>query len=373
MWRQDGREESFDLGRWPFPGKKSKAGPSKMAAAGFYYTGGEDGDAVTCFMCAKDLDGWEEGDDPMAEHEKHCPACPWMNLNLEENRFKTFFHWPHKKKYTYKAKEFARAGFVHVPTADSNDMVKCVACDKHLDGWEADDNPLDFHVANCSFVAALKKQQEGATKKATKKESAAAAPATSSRPTRGSRRRLTRASIAAVEDEDALETVEVAADGGNDVTEKNVSAAAEPEPEPEPEADPDATPVKTKPAKKPAKAAKSHKGAKKEQFESTEAEVEVREPQAGDADADESGAMDEEATPVAVATSKKKVTKAALSKLQVASPTPDITVDQHLKNVFEAEQQALTFSCEERMRQFREEASRMREVIRHLGDATNVA
>lgn len=262
---------------------------------------------------------------------------------------------------------------MHVPTADSNDMVKCVACDKHLDGWEADDNPLDFHVANCSFVAALKKQQEGATKKATKKESAAAAPATSSRPTRGSRRRLTRASIAAVEDEDALETVEVAADGGNDVTEKNVSAAAEPEPEPEPEADPDATPVKTKPAKKPAKAAKSHKGAKKEQFESTEAEVEVREPQAGDADADESGAMDEEATPVAVATSKKKVTKAALSKLQVASPTPDITVDQHLKNVFEAEQQALTFSCEERMRQFREEASRMREVIRHLGDATNVA
>ena len=85
----------------PFPGKKSKAGPSKMAAAGFYYTGGEDGDAVTCFMCAKDLDGWEEGDDPMAEHEKHCPACPWMNLNLEENRFKTFFHWPHKKKHVH--------------------------------------------------------------------------------------------------------------------------------------------------------------------------------------------------------------------------------------------------------------------------------
>ena len=64
-----------------------------MAEAGFYYSGGVDGDAVTCFMCAKDLDGWEEGDDPMAEHEKHAPACPWMNLQLEENRFKTFFHW----------------------------------------------------------------------------------------------------------------------------------------------------------------------------------------------------------------------------------------------------------------------------------------
>lgn len=42
---------------------------SQMARAGFYFVGdGEDN--VRCFMCLKELDGWEETDDAMAEHKK---------------------------------------------------------------------------------------------------------------------------------------------------------------------------------------------------------------------------------------------------------------------------------------------------------------
>jgi hypothetical protein len=30
-----------------------------------------------CFLCDKQLDGWEEDDDPLAEHLKHVPDCGW--------------------------------------------------------------------------------------------------------------------------------------------------------------------------------------------------------------------------------------------------------------------------------------------------------
>jgi len=37
-----------------------------MAAAGFFCTNGknDNADNVSCFMCGKDLDGWEAGDNP---------------------------------------------------------------------------------------------------------------------------------------------------------------------------------------------------------------------------------------------------------------------------------------------------------------------
>jgi len=36
-----------------------------MAAAGFYCTGNNDElDSVECFICGKQLDGWEQEDDP---------------------------------------------------------------------------------------------------------------------------------------------------------------------------------------------------------------------------------------------------------------------------------------------------------------------
>ena len=92
------------------------------------------------------------------EHAKHCPACPFGNLHLEENRLKTYKHWPHTKKQHDKA-GFARAGFVHNPSADAGwDNVRCFACDKNLGGWEMGDDPMEEHRrrgANCPFIQAM--------------------------------------------------------------------------------------------------------------------------------------------------------------------------------------------------------------------------
>lgn len=266
---------------------------------------------------------------------------------------------------------------MHVATATSADMVKCIACDKHLDGWDPTDNPLKFHKAGCSFVAALENQEKGAGKKEEEATPVvAAAPATTSRSARGSRR-LTRASIASAalyKPEDAAEAA-VATNAGD-------TPAPEPELEPEPELDPeqevddDATPVKAKPAKKVAKTATARKSSRKGKGAGTSHAAAATTTTHGNDEArDAAGAVDADATPVAAATTKKKVvTKAALSKLEAASPVADITVEEHLKNEFEAEKQTLTFSCEERMRDFRKEAANVREVLRNInGDATNVA
>lgn len=61
FWK-NGRLETFE--NWPFQ-KDSKCSQEKMAAAGFYFIGNEkELDLVECFICSKQLDGWEEDDDP---------------------------------------------------------------------------------------------------------------------------------------------------------------------------------------------------------------------------------------------------------------------------------------------------------------------
>eukprot|EP00039_Didymoeca_costata_P006366 m.89550 g.89550 ORF g.89550 m.89550 type:complete len:308 (+) comp13228_c0_seq2:83-1006(+) len=182
MWMENKRAASFGAS-WPFKHKRSRTCPAKvvmrtvgmlfnfifdanqMAMAGFFHDSSEDSpDNVTCFMCNKSLDGWERTDDPIQEHKKHSPACPFMNLHLEENRFKTFQFWPHKG-FKSKPKDFARAGFVFAPDEDCPDMVKCISCNKCLDGWEKDDIAMDEHRAHskkCAFIRAfdLQKQEE---------------------------------------------------------------------------------------------------------------------------------------------------------------------------------------------------------------------
>jgi len=56
--------------------------------------------------------------------------------------------------------QFAKAGFVFHPTPANPDNVVCFLCDKHLDGWEEDDDPLVEHlkhVPDCGWaiVAAI--------------------------------------------------------------------------------------------------------------------------------------------------------------------------------------------------------------------------
>ena len=69
--------------------------------AGFYYRHFDDSEEnVACFLCNKNLDGWEEGDDAWEEHQKHAPNCALVRLDIEHNRKRTFHPdiWPHSKK-----------------------------------------------------------------------------------------------------------------------------------------------------------------------------------------------------------------------------------------------------------------------------------
>ncbi len=54
----------------------------QLAETGFYYTGSESApDATQCFMCGKDLDGWEKNDDP-AYVESLLPFDYFISLLL---------------------------------------------------------------------------------------------------------------------------------------------------------------------------------------------------------------------------------------------------------------------------------------------------
>lgn len=71
---------------WPFSDKE-KCNVRNMAEAGFYSvaTGDEDADAAKCFLCGKELDGWEATDDPWAEHKSHAAQCAFVQLGKKED------------------------------------------------------------------------------------------------------------------------------------------------------------------------------------------------------------------------------------------------------------------------------------------------
>ncbi|KAH9513135.1 hypothetical protein Btru_035956 [Bulinus truncatus] len=73
------RLETYD--KWP--NKRSWfCTPEKLAKSGFYFSPGhESPDNVCCAFCAKELDCWDPNDDPMVEHKKHSPECPFLALN----------------------------------------------------------------------------------------------------------------------------------------------------------------------------------------------------------------------------------------------------------------------------------------------------
>lgn len=78
LWKQN-RLKTFK--KWPFK-NSDKCNVESMAAAGFYFVGNQDEpDLVECFICNKQLDGWESHDDPWTEHVKHKPDCFFVTLN----------------------------------------------------------------------------------------------------------------------------------------------------------------------------------------------------------------------------------------------------------------------------------------------------
>jgi len=78
-----------------------------------------------CFLCHRQLDGWEPEDNPALEHAAHVPDCPWainvsigqkianeeqveedpMDERLVEARRATFADaWPHESRKGWKCK-----------------------------------------------------------------------------------------------------------------------------------------------------------------------------------------------------------------------------------------------------------------------------
>eukprot|EP00045_Choanoeca_perplexa_P022901 m.11310 g.11310 ORF g.11310 m.11310 type:complete len:315 (+) comp9786_c0_seq1:107-1051(+) len=153
MWVLGNRFSSFTK-LWPH-NRRRKCNPKNLSKTGFYHVGTEDSpDAAMCFMCEKQLDEWEPSDDVVAEHRKHAPACPLLNLDMEENRIKTFQYWP-ADQFQASIAEFAAAGFFHAPSLDALDQLECFHCHKTLTGWEAEDDPFEEHLSHskrCTFV-----------------------------------------------------------------------------------------------------------------------------------------------------------------------------------------------------------------------------
>lgn len=79
------RIDSFE--KWLYD-ESSSCSITKMAEAGFYWTGNknkDEDDAVTCFICSKQLHGWDPTDDPWKEHVKHAPQCQFVKYGHKES------------------------------------------------------------------------------------------------------------------------------------------------------------------------------------------------------------------------------------------------------------------------------------------------
>lgn len=140
-----------------------------LARAGFFFKPSAGRDNVECFMCARQLDGWEKDDDPLEEHLKHGSDCAWaLLMSIEQEREydptsmedptaepiasarkNTFQNigWPHegKKGWACKVDKMVEAGWHFAPTNECEDYTSCVYCKLSLDGWEPKDDPFEEH------------------------------------------------------------------------------------------------------------------------------------------------------------------------------------------------------------------------------------
>uniref|UniRef100_L7LZH2 Putative baculoviral iap repeat-containing protein 5 n=1 Tax=Rhipicephalus pulchellus TaxID=72859 RepID=L7LZH2_RHIPC len=77
MTLYENRLASFE--NWPLTGD-CMCTPARMAAAGFYHCPTEnEPDLARCYVCFKELDGWEPSDDPAKEHSRSV-NCAFLRL-----------------------------------------------------------------------------------------------------------------------------------------------------------------------------------------------------------------------------------------------------------------------------------------------------
>ncbi|CAN7945506.1 unnamed protein product, partial [Ixodes hexagonus] len=183
--------------------------PVDLARAGFYYLQHED--RVRCAFCRGTIHNWERGDDPLVEHGRHFPCCPFLLdpalegqqgrdecghswreqrslpergpvlLPLEgvrgghspdasltllgitphagpkhpaqaspDARLRSFVKWPPTSPLRPPA--LVKAGFFYIGILD---YTKCFHCDGGLCNWERGDDPWEEHARwfpKCQFV-----------------------------------------------------------------------------------------------------------------------------------------------------------------------------------------------------------------------------
>ncbi|XP_078035630.1 baculoviral IAP repeat containing deterin [Augochlora pura] len=97
---------------WPFQSSDNLCNPERMASAGFVAIGGkQEPDLVECFICSKQLDGWEPEDDPWTEHAKHQSECAYIELGKPDEaswtiqEFYDLFRKYTVKECTYESKK----------------------------------------------------------------------------------------------------------------------------------------------------------------------------------------------------------------------------------------------------------------------------
>ena len=66
---------------------KSSVEPEQLALAGFRYSGQASGtDMVRCDYCSGRLQRWEETDEPLQEHARHYPDCPFLHPLTQQHK-----------------------------------------------------------------------------------------------------------------------------------------------------------------------------------------------------------------------------------------------------------------------------------------------
>ncbi|RDA95065.1 hypothetical protein CP533_2114 [Ophiocordyceps camponoti-saundersi (nom. inval.)] len=229
---------------WPH----KQIAPASLAKAGFFFDPTPASpDNVVCFLCAKPLDGWEAGDDPLLEHLKHAPDCGWATVaaieadvgdygtqdpissHMIEARQATFGDWwPHdsKKGWKCKTKQLADAGWKYTPTADSDDMATCAYCQLALDGWEPGDKPYEEHFSRspgCAFFDLIN-QFGGAKKRPPRARAARGSKASRVSAQSTASERLSTSDTTATADDSVLTTGSTMPQGGKKVKGKKATA-----------------------------------------------------------------------------------------------------------------------------------------------------
>ncbi|KAG0441321.1 Baculoviral IAP repeat-containing protein 5.2 [Dictyocoela muelleri] len=99
-----------------------------LAVNGFYSS---NLDTTKCFICKKELEGWEPDEDPYIEHKNHNGDCPLVNLHFLRGRMEI------------TETEYAKCGFFKYKIAKK--YFFCFYCGE----WGIDINQMIQHKKTC--------------------------------------------------------------------------------------------------------------------------------------------------------------------------------------------------------------------------------